>query len=510
MSLRRAHSVDAAIEECLLRLSHQSLFQSPVSRWGIWFLIAAAFLPGLDSAAQAQNRNTALINRLEQQMLDNEIERRLEDSRGQTFGEQLTLDYGASLRFGWAKLDNAKFQPYGLRQYEANVYIQATAAGGHKAFGNLRFLYSQYYNSDNANNGMLDPVGNRYWYQFDLSDWQQANDGAKGEVDFNIRAGRQFVTWGSGLVWSNDIYGAKARLDWNELTIEGMAGVSARSGLYDFDVSRPNYDTDTNRHVFGIRAQHRISAEIAPFVSYFVQRDHNDDNVLLPFFGPTQFKYNSEYLSFGTDGSIGNQLLYTLEICHESGTGYSTPIVVPAGPLQTQENIDAWAGILNMVYLLRDNQGTRLEATLGFGTGDSDRASSSGTIGGNWPGTHDNSFNSLGYINTGLALAPSMTNLLMARVGASTGIPINPRRPDDFRIGTDFFVFGKTTANAPISAPSTANRYVGWECDLRLDWRVTSDVSFNLRYGLFVPNGGNPAPIDQIRQFLYGGISYAF
>jgi hypothetical protein len=199
MSLRRAHSVDAAIEECLLRLSHQSLFQSPVSRWGIWFLIAAAFLPGLDSAAQAQNRNTALINRLEQQMLDNEIERRLEDSRGQTFGEQLTLDYGASLRFGWAKLDNAKFQPYGLRQYEANVYIQATAAGGHKAFGNLRFLYSQYYNSDNANNGMLDPVGNRYWYQFDLSDWQQANDGAKGEVDFNIRAGRQFVTWGSRL-----------------------------------------------------------------------------------------------------------------------------------------------------------------------------------------------------------------------------------------------------------------------------------------------------------------------
>jgi hypothetical protein len=183
---------------------------------------------------------------------------------------------------------------------------------------------------------------------------------------------------------------------------------------------------------------------------------------------------------------------------------------VPAGPLQTQENIDAWAGILNMVYLLRDNQGTRLEATLGFGTGDSDRASSSGTIGGNWPGTHDNSFNSLGYINTGLALAPSMTNLLMARVGASTGIPINPRRPDDFRIGTDFFVFGKTTANAPISAPSTANRYVGWECDLWLDWRVTSDVSFNLRYGLFVPNGGNPAPIDQIRQFLYGGISYAF
>jgi len=460
--------------------------------------------------ATAQDRETALLNRLEQQMLDAEIDRRLQDHRGQTFGEQMTLDYGASLRLGWAKLDDANFQPYGLRQYEANVYLQATMAGGHRVFGNLRFLYSQYYNSDNSNNGLLQPLGNRYWYQFDLSDWQQANEGSVGSLDFTIRAGRQFVTWGSGLVWSNDLYGAKVRADWEGFTLEGLAGVSARSGLYDFDVSRPNYDSDTNRHIWAVRGQYRISPELAPFVAYFVQRDHNDDNVLLPFFGPTEFEYDSEYLSFGTDGSIGNQFLYTLEICHESGTGYSTPIVSPAGPIQTQENIDAWAGVLNMVYLLRDDQLSRIEATLGFGTGDGDRLSSSSTIGGNWPGSPDNAFNSLGYINTGLALAPSMTNLLMARLGASTGIPVNPRRPDDLRVGTNFFVFGKATAGAPISAPSTASRFVGWECDFNVDWRINSDVSFNFRYGLFVPNGGNPEPIDQVRQFVYGGLSYAF
>jgi hypothetical protein len=245
-------------------------------------------------------------------------------------------------------------------------------------------------------------------------------------------------------------------------------------------------------------------------VSYFIQRDHNEDNVVLPFFGATQFKYDSEYLSFGTDGSIGNQFLYTLELCHESGTGYSTPSISPGGVVQTQENIDAWAGILNMVYLLRDDQLTRIEATLGFGTGDGDRLSSSATIGGNGPGSPDNAFNSVGYVNTGLALAPSMTNLLMARVGASTGIPLNPKRPDDFRVGADFFIFGKTTSSAPISAGSTHNRFVGWECDLKLDWRITSDVSLNIRYGLFMPNGGNPGTIDQVRQFVYGGISYAF
>jgi hypothetical protein len=478
-------------------------------------IILLAILLGSSPEASGQDRGTALLNRIEQQMLDEEIDRRLADHRGQTFGEKLTLDYGASLRFGWAKLDDANFNPYGLRQYEANVYVQATAGGGHKVFGNLRFLYSQYYNSENSNNGYLNPIGNRYWYQFDLGDWQRANEGAAGPFDFNIRAGRQFITWNSGLVWSNDIYGAKMRASWEALSFESVVGVSARSGLYDFDTSRPNYDSDTNRHVWGIRGQYEISPELSPFVSYFVQRDHNDETMSLPApFGTMEFGYDSQYLSFGTDGSIGNQFLYMLEICHESGTGYSRPVL--GG--QTQNKIDAWAGVLNMVYLLRDDQLTRVEMTLGFGTGDGERLTSSSTAGAPPPGKDDRQFNSFGYVNTGLALAPSMSNLLMARVGASTGIPINPRRPDDLRIGADFFLLGKTRVKgvlmtgAPISVRSSHSRYVGWECDFRVDWRITSDVSFNFRYGLFVPNGGNPAADqdDQVRQFVYGGISYAF
>ena len=473
--------------------------------------IAACCMIGLlADPAVAQDRETALLNRIEQQMLDAEIERRLADHRGQTFGEQLTLDYGASLRFGWAKLDGANYDPYGLRQYEANLYLQATASGGHRVFGNLRFLYNQYYDSTNSNNGMLDPIGNRYWYQFDLADWQKQNQGAAGPIDFSIRAGRQFINWNTGLVWRNDLYGAKMRAAWEGFSIEGLAGVSARSGLYDFDVSRPNYDTDTNRHAFAIRADYEFSSWLKPWVSYFIQRDHNDDSTVLPVFGLTQFEYDSYYLSFGANGSIGSQFLYGLETCWESGTGYSTPIISPTGVAQTEEDIDSWAGILNMVYLLQDSNSSRIECTLGFGTGDDDRLSSSSTIGGNWPGSPDRAFNSLGYINTGLALAPSMTNLLMARVGANTAIPLDSGQPDDLRVGVDFFVFGKTTTRAPISAPSTNDRFVGWECDLKLDWRITSDVSFNFRYGLFVPNGGVPEPIDQVRQFVYGGISYAF
>ena len=106
-----------------------------------------------------------------------------------------------------------------------------------------------------------------------------------------------------------------------------------------------------------------------------------------------------------------------------------------------------------------------------------------------------------------------MTNLMMARIGGSTAIPINPKRPNDLRIGVDVFLFGKTTTGSPASVPLTTNRrWLGWETDLRIDWRITSDVSFNFRYGIFIPNRGNPSDTfaDQVRQFVYGGISYAF
>ena len=482
-------------------------------------LMVGAMLGWATGPAMAQDRETALINRLEQQMLDAEIQRRLDEHRGQTLGEQMTFDYGASIRLGWAKLDNAQREPYGLRQYEANAYMQATIAGGHPFFGNLRFLYSDYYNSDTESD-LLDPIGNRYWYEFDLANWQQATEGAKGDFDFNIRVGRQFVNWNSGLVWSNDLYAAKMRLSWDKLSIEGLVGTSARSGLYDFDISRPNYDTDTHRRAYAVRAEYELTPEISPFVSYFMQRDHNDDRLVLvnpgpgPPLIPVEYHYDSNYLSFGSNGSIGNQFLYSLEMVYENGNGLSTPFINPAGTawIQTEESIEAWAGVLNMVYMARDDSLSRIECTLAFGTGDGDRLASANTLGGNQTGSNDRAFNSLGYINTGLALAPNITNLLMARIGGSTAIPINPKRPNDLRIGLDVFLFGKTTVGSPASVPTTNQRWIGWETDIRLDWRITSDVSFNFRYGLFIPNRGNPADTfaDQVRQFVYGGISYAF
>jgi hypothetical protein len=42
-----------------------------------------------------------------------------------------------------------------------------------------------------------------------------------------------------------------------------------------------------------------------------------------------------------------------------------------------------------------------------------------------------------------------------------------------------------------------------------VDWRVASDVSMNVRYGVFVPGEAACCP-DDPRHFFYVGFNYAF
>ena len=46
--------------------------------------------------------------------------------------------------------------------------------------------------------------------------------------------------------------------------------------------------------------------------------------------------------------------------------------------------------------------------------------------------------------------------------------------------------------------------------DWKIDWRIMTDVNFNFRYGVFFPGSAMPNGFDDIRHFVYGGLSYAF
>src|SRR5205823_8868133 len=85
-----------------------------------------------------------------------------------------------------------------------------------------------------------------------------------------------------------------------------------------------------------------------------------------------------------------------------------------------RDQIQAWAVDGRLDYLLPDERRTRLSAELILASGDDDRGTTSNTFGGNKPNTNDRAFNAFGLLNTGLAFAPAVSNLLAVRLGGST------------------------------------------------------------------------------------------
>jgi hypothetical protein len=262
--------------------------------------------------------------------------------------------------------------------------------------------------------------------------------------------------------------------------------------------------------------EYRGFAAHRPYVSALVQRDHNDRDQYTfrtPIFNyPTRFEYDSEYWAIGSRGTLGPKLYYRAELVYETGEGLSSSFNRNnAAPVaQTKEDIEAWAGIFSLTYLLRDDHDTRFDLEIAGGSGDDDRLDSSDTFGGNESGTTDRAFNSLGYINTGLALAPDLSNLFLIRLGGSTSPRQIGTHSDWLRLGVSGFLFFKNDKEAPLNVRTTDDTFVGGELDFAVDWRLTSDLSASFRYGLFLPGDAIPGCQDDPRHFVYAGVTYAF
>lgn len=473
-----------------------------------WLILGAiGVLSWAAGPAKAQS-NGDLIKSLERQMRQYDEVSRQKVSANQPISERLLIDYGGSVRFGFLSVDDEQGHARILRQSDALLYVLAELDGAHRFYGQLRFLYNDFNDGDSFTGDgdeFEDPIADRYWYQFDLRGLHQAQTGEWSDANVNVKVGRQFVQWGAGLALSDVLYAGVFDFELADFGFVGLVGLTPDDDTVDFNASRPEFDENTRRAYYGGMFEYRGLAEHRPYVSFLAQRDHNDNNDV--FAPTTRFGYDSEYIGVGSQGAIGPVITYRAELMHESGSTYSDPT---RGTPQTRDKVDAWAGVLTLIYALRDANDTRTEFELLGASGDGDRIDGSDTIGGNLTGTDDNAFNSLGYVNTGLALSPDLPNLLMLRFGASTSPAVSLLDNDWLRVGVNGFLFFKTDANAAMSIATDDNKFVGGEVDLLLDYRITSDVTASLRYGVFFPGAAIPETQDNIRQFFYAGVSYAF
>ena len=338
--------------------------------------------------------------------------------------------------------------------------------------------------------------------------------------------GRQFIFWASGLTLAEYMYAATADVTVGPFAWQGMVGLTSGSDTVDWDTSRPGYDNDTARLYLGAKLDLQLGEHV-PYFFYLAQFDQNAGQVAqLPpgvppaFQATTEFGYDSQYWGIGANGALGPDFLYRAEFALETGTTYTDsikhdPSLPPDQLAQPQYTtpVLAQAGLAGLTWLARDTTDARVDFQLLAGSGSAYRLDSGNTYGGIAPGHTDTSFNSLGYINTGLVLAPQPANLLIPSLALSASPFKGNEMFGDTRVSVNAFMYVRWDANAPISLPTTlgGSNLVGSEYDFNVDWRIYSDVNMSLRYGLFVPNNAVfGATEDEPRQFFYVGVTYAF
>jgi hypothetical protein len=496
---------------CVLFCAAWAHAQSPAD-------LAARARPAQDPAAQLQT----LLN-----VQDAEYRRRFFSET--PIADRLLFDYGGSFRFGYSLVQDSQSQNQHLMQYDGRFYGRLELDGFLRLYGRLRVEYDDWNTIGNfapSGEGWQDPIGELYYAEFDFSQWMASQDGAARDWDLRIRGGRQYIVWGSGLTLSNYMYAGVLDAGIDIWRFQGIIGISAGSDTVDWDTSRPGYDGNTERLFLGGRLELNLGSW-SPYFFYLAQFDQNAGQMAnLPggvpaeFQAATKFDYQSQYWGIGINGSIGSNLVCRAEFVLETGSTWSDsifhdpnlPPTMLARP-QSRTAVLAQAGIFGLTWLARDAMDTRVDFQFVAGSGSANRLDSGNTYGGINPGITDTSFNSLGYVNTGLVFAPDPANLCNPSITFSCSPFKGCETFGDLRVSATGFLYVRWDDNAPINVPTNlgGSNMIGSEVDFNVDWRLWSDVNFSIRYGVFIPNTSVFNDVEnEPRQFLYTGVTYAF
>ncbi|TVQ60743.1 MAG: autotransporter outer membrane beta-barrel domain-containing protein [Phycisphaerales bacterium] len=477
------------------------------ARLAAGILVGGCLLAGVFSAPAAAQDEERRIERA-MRIADPTYRLRVDTSLGLT--ERSLLDVGGFASFSAVNIRDNTGNYRRLLQPEVTLYGRAVIDGAHTIFARSRFQYRDFSRGDSFDgrgDRWTKPFLDRYWYEYDHARAQAAYEGVAPENNFNIRVGRQFVDWNAGLALSETLYAARPTVQLGRFSIEGIAGVTTGDrAITDFDASRRDFNSETWRGFFGATFRYRFQDATQLYAYVLHMPDFNSGDTPranLPI--NVDFDYEATYFGIGAQGSFTNNLAYLAEFVYQIGESQSDPLQGP----QRSEDIRAYAARVMLTYYFGDRNNTQLEFETLLASGDSDRLTSSDTVGGNRPGTNDRGFNSLGFANTGLAFAPSLSNILTVRLGALTTPFPESRMFEQLQVGADVIVFNKLNSNAPIDEATSNDGYLGVETDFSVNYRITSDLAVTGRAGLFFP-GDAITSGSHVRQFIFAGVTLSF
>ena len=418
---------------------------------------------------------------------------------------KIGLDAGGWFNFALFHYDDASARRERvLRQYQLRGWGSVNLQGVHRFY--VRGLLG--YDDWNAGTNPTEAHGDQYtgfeveraWYQFDLGRMLRNETGKAPPVGLRVKAGREFMEIGTGLALSMplDMVRFDASMEnWEAMAFLGKTIHETRN-LDDSSAVSGHQ----RRCLWGGQITYTGLDDHRPFVYYLENQDKTKPD---PWESSQAYDYSSRYVGVGSEGTLFlPDLRYQAEVVGEFGKTYSHEAV------SGRDRICAMATDFLLEYLFRVPTKPRVSFEHIWASGDDDRQlSATSTVYGNTTGTNDNAFNAFGFRDVGLAFSPRISNLHVYTLGASF-YPLEKHKLfRKLEVGTKTFFYHKSSTG-PMSdtTADSDTRWLGWEWDVYCNWRVTSDLSWTLRYGAFMPGGAFDD--NSCRQFLMTGINLSF
>jgi hypothetical protein len=315
-----------------------------------------------------------------------------------------------------------------------------------------------------------------------------------------VQVGRHYVSVGKGLAYSDVNDAVQVFLNLENWRIKGLISKTVPKED-NIDTTVPGWNDGCDRYFYGAEAAYS-GVEGHTFYSFFVsERDRTKADQ--PD-GLQIYRYNAEYLGLGAYGNIIKYFYYLAEVVRETGTSYTYPDSSKAG-------VDAWAGIFELAYGPEVYSHPRLSCRFAFGTGDKDRLSVTDTVNGNISGI-DRNFLYFGYIDTGYALAPRLSNLCFLKWTGEFQ-PFEGYRPlKNFTFKASHYLYYKNRSGGGIyDYDATEDKsYVGNEIDVEMAWQVLSDLNVTFQYGNFFPGAAYAPPADDCESYFSVSVAMSF
>jgi hypothetical protein len=418
--------------------------------------------------------------------------------------QRFRVDYGGWFDSYIFLFDDGINSSRTLRQNDLRVWASISADRGiHEGYLRVRTSYFDWNHGDSftRNEDDLDgPNLERGWYQFDLARALRVYEQADLPLELKLKIGRDFVQPGTGYAMALPLDHFQVQTDFLAFETTFIGGRTPAS-TENIDRSRPVAD-HSDRNFWIIQERFTGFDKHTPFFYIAWQDDNTSED---PPDYLQNYRYDSRYIGFGSTGELIENLRYSTEWVIERGYSYGNERFLH------KDNIKAWGFDNLLEYYFKHETKPTVAVEYMYGSGDNDRLGSpTNAEGGNRNDYVDKSFVGFGFRDTGISFAPRLANVHVWRLGGSF-IPLaKVEAARNLELGTDYYLYAKDQSDAAVS-DSLADRaagYLGWEMDYYMNYRVTSDLSFTVRYGVFFP--GTAFSDQSNRTFLLTGLSWSF